>query len=167
MTTFQSPMFGSSSIAGADNYYVRIRGQEYGPYSIDQLINMRDSNEIGPSTELRFESGSYFQAKDEALLFSTKSRTVAMALSGGSLLTGAGIILSGLDRLYLGHKTSGFIKLIFSLFSFIGLIVTSIDKKSDNTFFIFCMLAVVGWSVYDLIAIITKKMNDGDGLPLV
>jgi hypothetical protein len=90
----------------AEAFYVRRAGQEFGPYTVDELHTLARAKQLRPNTEVsRAPEGDTFSAQEIPWVFSDKSWLLALVLSFflGTL---------GVDRFYVGHIWLGLAKLL-------------------------------------------------------
>jgi TM2 domain/GYF domain 2 len=89
-----------------DQFYISRVGQEFGPYTLQNLRDLAASGQLKPDTLIRRAVGrGWFPAKDIPWVFSDKEWLIALVISG---LLG----VFGIDRFYLGYTGIGIAKLL-------------------------------------------------------
>jgi hypothetical protein len=138
MTTYPANAYLAHDQAGgdADQFYISSTGQEFGPYTLQNLQDLAVGGQLKPDTRVRRTIGGtgLFPAKEIPWVFSDREWLIALVISG--LL---GVL--GIDRFYLGYTGIGIAKLL----TIGGLGI---------------------WALIDFVLIAVRKVPDANGRPL-
>lgn len=118
-----------SSTPGADQYYLNVMGQEYGPYAIGDLAGMAMGGQLRGDAPVRLDGQqAWFPAAQIPGLFSNREWLTTLLLS---ILVGG----LGVDRMYLGQVGLGVLKLGtcggFWVWTIIDIVLVATRKMVD------------------------------------
>jgi hypothetical protein len=124
-----TPADQPQSTGPEQHYYLYGTGQEFGPYTFQDLQHMAAAGQLKPDAKVHSTSGGgWFPAKEIPWLFSGKSwlLTVVVSFFFGSL---------GIDRFYLGYTGIGLAKLFtlggLGIWALIDFILIALRKVPD------------------------------------
>jgi hypothetical protein len=121
-------------------YYIRIRGKEFGPFGEDQLKKMRVNGKLSRTTEVSENKAEWFPAENLEFLFS-----MASALPTSLQITSSDNTVYSLTQSLSPEITTHFrtklpfiaicffLLLIIAMFGLVGFIILTKDKEEATS----------------------------------